>query len=126
MNRIIAVYIEVGKEKAPAVIEFNDDLDEIKRLINCDAIDVVHRKIAGKNYVVICDDEGLLKSNPIPSVVYYDKTGALRPNVFGNVIICADQGEDIKSLNKNEISDILYSIVPYKMQGKLEHAVVFE
>ena len=33
-------------------------LKEYYKLIGCDIIDIVQRKIAGKYYEIICDDEG--------------------------------------------------------------------
>lgn len=50
-------------------VDFEDKLDNLYGLLNCDCIDIAVRYVDGKEFDVICDDEGLLKDNPIPSAV---------------------------------------------------------
>lgn len=45
----------------PQVVETAGGLQEWYRLIKCDLIDIVSRKIGGRYYDIIVDDEGLFK-----------------------------------------------------------------
>ena len=51
----------------PATIEKH--LEGYYKLLDCDCIDIVRRKIGGKYFDVICDDEALLKAAPVPAPV---------------------------------------------------------
>ena len=53
------------------------------KLLKCDLIDIVTRKIGGIWYDLIVDDEGLYQDNPKVSVL----TKKLKPAIWGNVII---------------------------------------
>lgn len=69
-------------------------LQELYDLIKCDCVDI-------KNYVkgkcFVCDDEGLLKPNPVcneaANLVILNETGDYW-GLVGNVLICADS--DVK------------------------------
>lgn len=71
------------------VVEVNG-LDDYYRLIGCSLIDITQRKIAGKYYEIICDDEGLLKENPKISAI--NDMG--QPMLVGNLIIAEEVDED--------------------------------
>lgn len=64
MTAVDAIYIREG---APAarVISVEDDLDRFKELIDCDCVDVVHRTIDDRSYIVVCDDVGLWKHRAV-------------------------------------------------------------
>ena len=74
-------------------------LDEMHRDINTDIITVRYIIIENKEFVLICDDEGLLKDNPIISV--YDRSSFF-PAVVGNVLIGKQEGDKIVFLTPEE------------------------
>ncbi len=85
-----AIYLNVKDRKSPEIIEFVDELDTFYKLIKCDTIDIVYRRINGRYYNIICDDCGLLKKNPIISAVDEKQ----KPALFGNLIIAGEADFD--------------------------------
>jgi len=77
--------------KITKVVDVNT-LDDYYKLIGCDCIDIVTRKIGRKIYDIIIDDEGLLKDDPLISAI--DDLG--RVMLVGSLIVCGladDEGE---------------------------------
>ena len=70
--------------------EIEDDLDTFYSIIGCDCIDIPVRKIGGKYYDIICDDEGLLKSDTIVSAINENTWETM---LVGNLIICNHDDE---------------------------------
>ena len=64
-------------------VEINLDLDEYYALINCHTIDIGARKIGGKYFDIICDDNALLTENFKVSAI--NKNGEVM--LAGNLII---------------------------------------
>ena len=59
---MIGYLIDVENDKARVVdIDDNDHLGQFYRLIGCDCIDIAVRKVGGKPYNIVVDDEGFLK-----------------------------------------------------------------
>ena len=85
------------------------ELEDYYRLIGCDCIDIVARKIGNKYFEIICDDEGLLKENPRISAV--DKN--MKPALIGNLLIAGPVDEDgeLTSLSDEDISIIKDNIL---------------
>lgn len=85
MKRVI--YLNVDKCNPPEVLLIEDRLETYYKLIGCDTIDIVTRRIGGKAFHVICDDEILIKKSlksPFPRI------GVYAPNdwsIYGNVVI---------------------------------------
>lgn len=65
-------------------IDTKDVLQQYYKLLDCDLIDIATRRIGDKVFDIICDDEGLLKENAIPSAV--NKAGEVQ--LVGNLLIC--------------------------------------
>lgn len=76
-------------------------LKDYYRLMEIDLIDIVVREIGGKYYDVICDDEALLKENPIPTMLDTERM----PMIFGNIIIAglADEEGNMTDLTDEDI-----------------------
>lgn len=90
-------------------------LKEYYRLLDCDTIDIVQRKIAGKTYEIICDDEGLLVDAPILSAAW--KT-TKRPALFGNLLIAGEAIDgELTSLTDEDEKPIKDSIILCGKQG---------
>lgn len=83
-------------------------LEDYYKLMEVDIIDIVTREIGGKFYDVICDDEGLLKENPIPTMFDDEK----QPMIFGNIIIAglADGEGNMTDLTDEDIVRICGSL----------------
>ena len=73
----------------PRVVEVEDDLQEFYALIGCEWIDIVSRRIAGKWFVIVCDDEGLLKDSPKVSAINSER----RPMLVGNLLFFHEDDE---------------------------------
>ena len=90
-------------------------LKEYYRLIDCDTIDIVSRKIAGKYYEIICDDEGLLVDVPILSAAW--KT-TKKPALFGNLLIAGEAIDgELTSITAEDANAITGSIILCGVQG---------
>ena len=89
------------------IVETNG-LDDYYRLMGCSVIDITQRKIAGKYYDIICDDEGLLKENSKISAI----THMGQPMLVGNLIIAgeADADGNLTDLLDTDIAHIYKNI----------------
>lgn len=108
-NLLHGVLVDVEQETV-SVMEIPDELDELYRILNCDCIDIVVRRIGSKLFNIICDDEALLKDWPKISAI--DNLG--RPMLCGNLFIVG--GETINgNLTGLELSETGY------VTGKVQH-----
>lgn len=87
------VFVLDTEDQSFNFVETEGGLEEWYRLLHCDLIDITERKIGGKYFDVICDDEGLFKENPIVSAVA--KSGEAR--LVGSLAICNHDGEGHES-----------------------------
>lgn len=120
MPKIKVLYLRAGVDEEPEIIEIErDDVESKQRLIDCNAYDIVIRKIRDKDYFIICDDEGCLKENPIVSGL-----GDMMDIAFvGNLLICGvdvlECGEiDLGSLTQEDVKKIKKEIVTYTRINK--------
>ena len=67
------------------------DLDTYYEKIDTDMIEMPTYRVGGKAFDFICDEEGLLKDNPIPSG--FDEHG--KPMLVGNLIITGPNGRNL-------------------------------
>ena len=91
-----AILIDVNEDKVKLVDP--KGLKDYYRLIGCHTVDIVCRRINGKYFNIICDDEGLLTENP--KIVAIDKNRD--PMLVGNLIIVGDVDDDGGLLGLNE------------------------
>ena len=100
------VFIDVLNQKVKT-LDIENELEVFYELINCRTIDMTMRKIGGKPYVIICDDEGLLTDAPILSAVNHN----LEPMLVGNLIIVNNgKNGDITGLTEEDIKSILNNL----------------
>lgn len=52
--------------------ELVDDIHTYYDRLHCSLIDITHICVLGHVFAVVCDDEGLLKSDPLPAIVRPD------------------------------------------------------
>lgn len=104
-----AILLKVSERKDGEIVTHPKTLEGIQKLLQVDTIDIVRRKINGKNYCIIYDKEGLLKDNPIISGI--SNTGYV--SFVGNLLICSGRNTsdgEIIGLNAREIENVLNSI----------------
>lgn len=66
-----------------SVLDIESTLENYYSLLKCHTIDMVRRSIAGHHFTIVCDDEGLMIDDPIPTAVFADGSIAL----YGNIMI---------------------------------------
>lgn len=102
MRKITGVLVADGKA---TVVDVDDDLDAYYKLLDCELIDIVTRRIGGKYYDIICDEEGLFKDDPAVGMVN-EFDGKVM--IVGRLFICQHDGRgNQKSLSQTEIDDVL-------------------
>lgn len=111
------IYLNAKKQELPTVIDIEDTLGVFYKLIECQYVDMVRRKIGNDYYVIICDDECLFEEKPIVSAI-----GENCETMFvGNLIISKDDGEGgLIDLTKEDINQIMQNTVLY-FAGKKAH-----
>ena len=79
-------------------------LDEMYKIIGCDLVELVEIEVEGKFYDVYCDEEFLLKNNPVPTL-FIDSEQILCGNLIfttrdeeGNAADITN--DDVKKLTK--------------------------
>ena len=119
MSKVIKGFmVDVENRKAhPCEVERN--LESYYGLLNCDLIDITARKIGGKYYDIILDDEGLFKDNPIPAAFCEDGSP-----LVGNILIVGlpdmnDENGYETSLSDADIKEIARHIQFAFIDGKV-------
>jgi len=122
MNKVTGVLIDV-KNRTTVVYTVNSgSLEEYYNILNCTTFDIASRRIGSSYYDIYCDDEGLLKCNPVVSAVSEDR----QPMLVGNLFVTKtnDEGETI-SLTAEEISEVLHNVTNlYDEDGNVWPAIV--
>ena len=107
--KIKGILLKAGSALPPDVIDVEDDIDinDLYKLLNCNAIDTTYRYFGQKRFLIICDDEGWLKEKPI-ATAYEKRFLKLCPVLAGNLLILGDvKGELPTSLGLRDIVCIL-------------------
>lgn len=78
-------------------------LDSYYEHLDCTTIDIVSRTIGGKRFDIICDDEALLRDNPILSALDSERF----PMLYGNLFVCKSKNGELVSLTDREVSHVL-------------------
>lgn len=131
-KKLVGVLVSVsnpttGKKRENATatrIEFEDSLDDFYRLIGCNCVDIVTRKVydAKKPFAIILDDNGLLYGDAITSAVtFHERQNRFVERLVGNLLIVKDGEEgELASLDESEVKAILAS---HKRRGILTLAI---
>ena len=84
-------YLIDTEAKEARVVEIDDSnhLTEYYKYLNCYLIDITSRKVGGRYFDIIVDDEGLFADKPIVSAV--DSSG--EPALVGNLLFCNHDGQ---------------------------------
>ena len=96
------VLLNVFEEKVE-IVDIEPTLEEYYRLLQCDLIDIVPRKIGGEWFDVMCDDEGTFKEPQKISAI--NDMG--EPMFVGNLMFFKNDGQgNLLGLDDEEIQHI--------------------
>ena len=113
-------------------IDINLEWQEMVKAIGCDYMDIVTRKIGGKWFDIVCDDEFLLWEEPSLEWVTVMDAGMRQTILMGSVLFTKsnDEGEtmplsdeDIKTI-KGALTDVF--VMEYGGHGAMIKAVIVE
>ena len=93
-------------------VEVERSLNSYYEAMHCDLITICYLPIDGKEYCVICDDEGLFKLHTrVSAVNLYN----LDPMIVGSILICSaddpDDTGDFVSLSADDIARISRQVI---------------
>lgn len=96
--------VDIENDKAKTVeIQDNDHLGQFYKLIGCDCIDITVRKVGGKPYNVVLDDEGLLVADPKFSAI----DGRMHAMLAGNIILFGiGEDYDLTDIDEKDVENI--------------------
>lgn len=109
MSKITGFLVDVENSKV-GVVQFEDELEEIYKILGVELIDVAVRKVGKYEYDIIADDEGLLKDSPKPSA--FDSK--LDVQLVGNLLFVNHDAEgNFDSLTNEQIEDLKKYVFGY-------------
>lgn len=116
----VALFNVLSGELIP--LEIEDKLEVFYEHIKCTAIDIVYRSFEGRILNVVCDDEGLLKNDPMVSAI----TPKGEVVLVGNLIItgATDDDGNLTSLSVKDLFAIRKSLVWIKYDGVLRKVLM--
>lgn len=81
-----------------------ETLDDYYEYLDCRCFDIATRKVGQTYYDIYCDDEGLLKADPILSAINHDG----EPMLVGNLIFALHNAEgETVGLTETNIAEII-------------------
>ena len=107
-------------DKSIQPVDVADKLEDFYRLLRCDTIDITERNIGGKQFSVMCDDEGLLKDEAIVSAFDSNNNAALVGNLMffhtdpnGNLVgISEDECRHLLACSETYVNVVRPGIYP--------------
>ena len=108
MNELRGFLIKTNGECTEARIDREHELEELYRVCECNTIDIVSRKIAGDYYDITCDDEALLKTEPVFTAVSKDNYLMLCGNLF---ITRNNAAGELADLTDDDVLRIQHSLL---------------
>ena len=102
-NTITGVLLDAYEKRADRA-EIPDELSAYYRALDCSCIDIVSRRIGGKRFDIVCDDEGLFKEDCRISALDRD----WQPMLCGSLFICKHNSNgELARLTDEEITHVL-------------------
>lgn len=100
-----AVLLDVYNEKVE-IKDIEPELEEYYRLLDCTLVDIVTRKIGGKLFYIVCDEEGLYSHGDDPRISALN--GDYEPMLVGNLLVLgySDDGEE-RGLEDEEVVHVM-------------------
>jgi len=123
-EKIMKVFVLDTEDQSFNFVETEGGLSEWYRLLHCDLIDITERKIGGKYFDVICDDEGLFKENPIISAI----TDSGEARLVGSIAICNHDGEGHETglTWEDEKIIVMKQAIATRADGEKFHVIVLD
>lgn len=116
MEQVKGIHIDTDNRRASSAM-VDDKLEAFYKLLKCDLIEIVPRKIGRHIVNVVCDESGLLVQDPVISAI--DGNGEIM--FVGNLFIAGlyDSEGNLTSLTDEEQKDILEKcrIIPTKVHS---------
>ena len=101
-NTITGVLLDAYEKRADRA-EIPDELNAYYRALDCSCIDIVSRRIGGKRFDIVCDDEGLFKEDCRISA--FDRNW--QPMLCGSLFVCKSHEGELVGLTEAEVSHVL-------------------
>lgn len=116
-----AFLIDPEQPENTGIIEIDDKLDDYYKHIRCELIDIVRRKINGKTYTIVVDDEGIER---LPAAFSFSTA---RDFLFGPVIVTNECGPELVGLMPDDISRIRQRILNIVInESEIRKALVYD
>lgn len=113
----------ISVNEKPIEVSFGKrNISELKRLIGCDCLTCVTRKIGKKYYDFWIDDEGLFKESKDGSILASGLCMNAPEVIAGNILILNNDGEDIKSLDETDFVDIYSNLFVVKSETCFDYS----
>jgi len=95
------------QQVAPKVVDIEPSLTNYYKYLGCDLIQIIYRKIGGKEYLIICDEEGLLRNRYPVAITFED--GEILETLVGSILIGAlsDEEGNKQELTDNDITNLI-------------------
>lgn len=91
-----------GSKSDCEIVTVADDLSAYYDLLNCEFIDIARVKVRGREFEIVCDDEGLfVENNPVRFT-----SADFKYRIVGNIFVCAlDENSDgeLRGLTDSEL-----------------------
>lgn len=117
MSELYAVKLFANQPRFEIVKKREGDsvLNFCYREIECDLIDIPPSELLKAPYILIADDEGLLKDKPYLNLVgsYYYGAHKHGQPLVGHVLIMKEAGADIRWLTEEEAKEVLGEIADH-------------
>lgn len=94
------LYYKTGEE--PEIRNIKRDLKTMQQLVG----GYIEVYPANDKVLIVCDEEGWCKGRPINRVVT-DRQDVIHQAIRGDFFVCAEDGEDFKSLTDEQIQKII-------------------
>lgn len=117
-----AVYLNTEDENdikgSVKVVDVDTNIDTMYDMLHCSTIDIAARRIGGRQFLIVCDDEGRFVSSPKISAC--DEFGHVM--LVGSLLIFApneqrfrDESSDYRDMTDEEVSCVLDSVCTGKV-----------
>lgn len=91
--------------------------------LEIDCFDIAYRRIGGRRFTIICDDEALMQENPVPVLIGEN----MEPLIYGPVIITGisrEDGEGYEDLTDEDIAEIKKNLRTIFIYEKMQPCII--
>lgn len=99
-DKKIKAFLVDAQGHSASVVEVEDDLPNLYDILHCDMIDITVASVGATSFDIVCDDEGLLKSDAITTALDYN----LDPVLVGSLLFCHhDEDGHLTSITDEDV-----------------------